>query len=604
MTQPQSQQQGDGNGFVYLLVGLGVALVGLPAVILGMIAGRVSRGRPGVVIALTLIGLLGAGLMWMQWAGLLATFEALRASGQQLRRGEFGPSIAAVLGLWVRTLPAAPLIGVLWESMRPKTEAEREQETYRLAEQRSVRQSTQAAKRATTAPDSVSGANGQPIMVLGAAGEGSGSQQLQHKGWATLTAEQLNRHIVILGENGTGKSELVLRLVYGAAVVYGWHICIIDAKGSSAFADQVQAALHRNGIAMRVCPRVAYDGWRGTHEEIYNKLIGSLEFSEPFYKQTVEAATRLAVYAGEPPRSSTEFLARFDATYLERYYQADDAGAQRLANLERRHLQSAYMRYDAFFAQVQGMFDGQWSFENIQAAYFVLDGVAMREQARTAARWLLADFAQFVATRLPAGQRALLVVDEYPAVAGAADAARLFEQVRSPRGNGGAGVVVTSQSYAALGDPRDAERMISAAGTTISLRQYDAEPIAARAGMRQIKRKTISTTPQRGFTPAAPYSVAQREEEDYTLSPDTIRRLATGECVVIPTGAYQRVAISRVHVSEEELAIQAQRRVEVRQRPLIEVTTRRAPPPPPSTPATGQSAATGQPDAEPHEPQF
>ena len=136
-----------------------------------------------------------------------------------------------------------------------------------------------------------------------------------------------------------------------------------------------------------------------------------------------------------------------------------------------------YKRYFGFFDAIGRKLDGAWSFETADAGYVLLDGLALKEEARSLGRYLMEDFAHYVSKRKRADRRVLLIVDEFSAISrGGADAANLFERVRSY----GAGVIVTSQSYEGLG--LDAARLVGAAWATIAFQCTDPEPIAARAG--------------------------------------------------------------------------------------------------------------------------
>ena len=70
----------------------------------------------------------------------------------------------------------------------------------------------------------------------------------------------------------------------------------------------------------------------------------------------------------------------------------------------------------------------------------------------------------------------LLVVDEFSALESAADAAHLFERLRSF----GAAVIISAQGYAGLGAAAD--RILDAAQTLVLHRCADPERLVARAG--------------------------------------------------------------------------------------------------------------------------
>ena len=77
------------------------------------------------------------------------------------------------------------------------------------------------------------------------------------------------------------------------------------------------------------------------------------------------------------------------------------------------------LRYEAFFGQTRGALDGDWAWEDTSAAYLLLDSLALREETTGLARFLFEDFAHYFTARKPRGQFALLIVDEFSALASA-----------------------------------------------------------------------------------------------------------------------------------------------------------------------------------------
>jgi len=139
---------------------------------------------------------------------------------------------------------------------------------------------------------------------------------------------------------------------------------------------------------------------------------------------------------------------------------------------------------------LEGKLDGDWAFEDADAAYVLLDGLALKEEAAGLGRFLIEDFAHYVGRRKPIDRRVLLVVDEFSTLSMDADAANLFERVRSL----GASVIVSSQSYAGLG--LGADRILDAAAGLICHQSADPERLAARAGTRPSIERTIQIPPR------------------------------------------------------------------------------------------------------------
>ena len=132
------------------------------------------------------------------------------------------------------------------------------------------------------------------------------------------------------------------------------------------------------------------------------------------------------------------------------------------------------------------------------------------------------------------------------ALAGPAEAEALFERVRSPHGRGGAGVVVTAQSYAGLG--AGAERLLGAAATTVLFQCPDPERLLERAGAAVTYRKNIAGELKRSqFAIRKPVGgVTARESEEGKVHPDRVRQLPIGACYLLPSGGYQKLHVSRL----------------------------------------------------------
>jgi hypothetical protein len=245
-----------------------------------------------------------------------------------------------------------------------------------------------------------------------------------------------------------------------------------------------------------------------------------------------------------------ELLGRLKLSALEKLYQ--DAGgirADALTSLTEESVNGVARRYFGFFDSLDEKLDGGWSFDTVDAGYILLDGLALKEEARSLGRYMMEDFANYVAKRKKKDEKVLLIVDEFSAIsAGGADAANLFERVRSY----GAGIMVTSQSNEGLGE--DARKLIGAAAVTIAFQCADPVPIAERAGtVREVQSSMqVEYTAMPGRNPLTSGrehlsgTSVQREQEVFKLHPDTIRRLDVGECCIIANGAYQAVRVARL----------------------------------------------------------
>src|SRR5690606_21843568 len=107
-------------------------------------------------------------------------------------------------------------------------------------------------------------AENPPASILLGEARGGDLTGWIRRGQVFYPATVLGRHLVVVGGTGSGKTETLLRLAYGAAVELGWQVLYLDAKGDPANVGRFMDAMHLAGLnRVRVFPEDAYDGWRG-----------------------------------------------------------------------------------------------------------------------------------------------------------------------------------------------------------------------------------------------------------------------------------------------------------------------------------------------------
>ncbi len=147
----------------------------------------------------------------------------------------------------------------------------------------------------------------------------------------------------------------------------------------------------------------------------------------------------------------------------------------------RQQVAQVRLRYEAFFGQTHGALDGDWAWEDTQAAYLLLDTLALREEASGLARFLFEDFAHYFTTRKPREQFCVLIVDEFSALADSASMAARIEQARGFQ----AAIVLAPQTVTGLGDPEQVARILGSVETVICHRVNTPEEVIALAGTRK-----------------------------------------------------------------------------------------------------------------------
>ena len=375
--------------------------------------------------------------------------------------------------------------------------------------------------------------------------------------WLAYPEADLARHGVVLGAAGSGKTETLLRLSYLAAKVYGWQVVFLDAKGDPATRDRFLAAMLHAGVEaddLRAFPGQRYDAWRGDPRALVNRLMEVSDFSEPYYREMALRVLDLATSApGGPPRTSADLLGLLGKPALRLAYRQQPEASE-IDDLTERDVAGVANRYRAFFGALRGCLDGAWAFEDISACYLLLEGLALKAEAARLGRLFLEDFAHYAGVRKAPERKVLLVVDEFSALESTADAAHLFERLRSF----GAAVVVSAQGYAGLG--LAADRILDAAETLVVHRCADPERLIARAGtVRRVEHtrylQARDAEPARGAARGqAAREGAVTRRETWRGRPNDVRQLPTGEAVVIAGGTAARVAVERLLPSDELLA--------------------------------------------------
>ena len=371
--------------------------------------------------------------------------------------------------------------------------------------------------------------------------------------WLAYPEADLSRHGVVVGAAGSGKTETLLRLSYLAARVYGWQIVFLDAKGDAATRERFVAAMLHAGIdaaSIRTFPAQPYDGWRGDARALVNRLMEVSDFSEPYYREMALRVLDLATSAPPgPPRSSPDLLGRLRKAALRMAYRARPEAGE-VDDLAERDVAGVANRYRAFFGALGGSLDGAWAFEDAAACYLLLEGLALKAEAARLGRFFLEDFAHYAGVRKEPARRVLLVVDEFSALESAADAAHLFERLRSF----GAAVIISAQGYAGLGAAAD--RILDAAQTLVLHRCADPERLVARAGTVPRVEHT-RYLPSRDGPGGAGREGAVTRREGWRVRPNDVRQLPVGEAVVVSGGKAGRVRVERLLPPEELLAAAA-----------------------------------------------
>jgi hypothetical protein len=371
----------------------------------------------------------------------------------------------------------------------------------------------------------------------------------------SIPAAEFARHMVIVGSTGSGKTTLMIRLWAGwlAATMSDHHdhdaprplLIVLDCKGgqdSRAKAHETRAALAAAGpLRFATWPDVPLCMWHLPPRELatlLHQLIEHGEGSAAYYADISNLAVTLAVTAPQgPPRSTREFLDRLSPGWLEHAYATGRPTEMGRVNAVRQHLGDVSMRYAALLDRLGGSLDGQAEITDADAWYCVLEGTAESTVAEVQAM-AITELVARAATSHGTRRAILLAADDYSAVSRRVPLSNLYERGRSL----GLGVQVSAQSWEGLGADDDERRRIAstADGGIFLLRTPNPESLVTLAGtVTRIEsgRKLLGSgrTGDEGTS---------RVAHTWTVDPDRIRQLATGQAAHIRHGGATFVNIS------------------------------------------------------------
>ncbi len=532
---PMSQQPAPGSSDMtapIVLLGAVCLLVAFPAFLLALLLFWLVRRSQPWQFVLVLTALAGAALLFVSRDNLGIAFSGLGSAISRIvgDASAWGALWMSITLLWGYTLPAAPLLALILVVLRPAPQALPGQAFTKQVAQEPV-------------PDQVKGAG-----VLGRALDGD-LRLVQAGRYAVYPRELLELHAVVIGSSGSGKTEALLRLAYLAAKVYGYRVIFLDAKGERRTAARFAAVMEQAGMQrVALFPLEAYNGWKGDGTALFNRLMAIEDFTEPFYQKLAKDYLQLVCSApGGPPRSSTQLLERLWIPKLKELYQGDPRQPE-TEDFDKNQVQGIRKRYRGFFSALSGKLDGAWDFSSVDAAYLLMDGLSLKEETASLARFFAEDLAHFVVHRRERDPRPVLFIgDEFSAVSGSTDMASLYERVRSY----GVAVITASQSYEGLG--RDAERILDAAsGGTFLFRTDRPDKLIDRAGTRRSTMRSVQMRQPDPLSLDRPTGTATLHEREVpNIDANWVRQLPKGQCLLIAQGAYRRMQIAMVQANAE-----------------------------------------------------
>ena len=389
--------------------------------------------------------------------------------------------------------------------------------------------------------------------------------------------EALRYSAVALGSSGSGKSETLRRMAYGAHKVYRRQVIYIEAKGNRKRDDEESedsaarfiATLRAAGAqTIHVFPSMHLDGWKGSPAELKNRLLSVIDYSESaFYGDVASNALDLALTAQPMPRTSRHFLANLQFERLKELHARDPFQYHRVLNLDKKLLKQVEMRYQVFFAAMAGQLDGTLDYADADAVYLRVRGFVLRDEAPRLGRFLISDFMHYIAERRKAGVQTLLIIDEFNALRMREETSVLFEQVRDFGGS----VIISSQGYAGLGPREYADRILDACSTYVLHACSDPYQVSKRAGKRWRLETSYTEDEEGNFRPH------HRLRYDWRVPETAVQQQQEGQAFWIYKGRAQQVQTAQVPITVAQVreGLGEIRRQEEVQREFLERLARR-----------------------------
>lgn len=361
------------------------------------------------------------------------------------------------------------------------------------------------------------------------------------RGQVFLPLPRLSHHLVVAGATGSGKTETVLRIAHSLARATDWTIVYIDGKGDQQTKQRFAQLMSDSGRRVWLFPDQPYDGWRGSAAEIAGRLLQLVDFADEgggaYYRDLAVNTIRLACDTPSgPPRSSAELLARLHRDSLGALHPKGSPAQAEIKALPKDQFEGIRARYAAFFATVAGTLDGTVGLEEIDTAYFLLDGLRLKWEAGYLARFLVEEFTQWAVGRKPRPQKVLIVVDEFSAIAQAGQG--LVDVVERTRGFGVA-AILCPQLAEGMGSPEAAARIIGSAQTILLHQMATPEQFVQAGGTRRV-HFTTRVLEGDGFTGMG----STRVVHEYRVDPNDVRRLHVGQCFAIGSGLAMKLQIA------------------------------------------------------------
>ena len=402
-------------------------------------------------------------------------------------------SYTVLIYLWIGALPTVPFIAFVWRRfivfskfIKPKSLDE------------SVKAFQENNRKKDTAQSHQARQDQEPVAIQSKLRLGrylKGDSYIVNTGlglsnnWVWMDEHLLDQHLFVLGTTGAGKSETLKRLIYEVLASTDRNIYFVDGKGDETLANEVRSLAYHFGRGETPVFRLGfgrngaiYNGFRGHHSDVYNRLcalvgIGEVEGNATYYADLNRDVLQLVCYAPEgPPRNFEDVRERVSKRWLMRAYKDIPREFRLIEEFEDSTIQSLASRIRPLareFDQCVG--DDGFALEDVKSAIFSMRTQSVGDSANRFINFLMEDIKDFIGKRQK--HPSLLVIDEFGQFSNDSIVA-LLSLARSSN----LGIVLATQDVANLRDPRTERLILANTRTKILMATDFPEEVATLAG--------------------------------------------------------------------------------------------------------------------------
>jgi conjugal transfer pilus assembly protein TraD len=378
-------------------------------------------------------------------------------------------------------------------------------------------------------------------------------------------------HALVVGATGSGKT-VSEAWITSRLIELGHGAVVIDPKGDHLLHEQLKITAAQAGKAfLEWTPEgpLAYNPYAtGGDSEIADKALSGEQYTEPHYLRQAQRYLGHAVRAMHAARvrvTPASLMAHMDPRELEvtarrlpeTHAAATQAYLDSLGDRQRRELTGVRDRLSILAesdvrhwlnpTDDQDLLDIHQAVQQQAVVYFRLDADRRPLLTQMLGAAILSDLISLIARLQHDPTPTVVAIDEFSAIA-AEHAARLFARARSA----GISLLLGTQELADLASVADGalrEQTLGNVQTLVAHRQNvpeSAEMIAAIAGTRAAWITTQQT--EEGLIGTGPaHRGTRRRGYEFQIHPGHIKRLATGQAVVITPGAGQPTIVQIQH---------------------------------------------------------